>query len=136
MSDHQANGLMENAVKNAVKTVQGQFRVWKVALECRVGRRIDEEHLVVPWLAMYAASVINRGRMDQEGFAALRRWNSRELNKPAAEFSECVPDGPAGWRNKFDARWVDGVWLGWLGKKEWRVDRRNTRGSRGGERLS
>ncbi len=35
VGDHQANGLVENAVKN----VQGQFRVMKDALESRHGRR-------------------------------------------------------------------------------------------------
>ena len=38
--DHQANGLVENVVKN----VQGQFRVIKDALESRRKRRIDGEH--------------------------------------------------------------------------------------------
>ncbi len=58
VGDHQANGLVENAVKN----VQGQFRVIKDALESRGGRRIDGEHPAVPWMVMQAASVINRGR--------------------------------------------------------------------------
>ena len=40
VGDHQANGLAENAIKN----VQGQFRVIKDALESRHGRRIDGEH--------------------------------------------------------------------------------------------
>ncbi len=38
VNDHQANGLVENAVKNA----QGQFR-GKDALESRIGRRIERD---------------------------------------------------------------------------------------------
>jgi hypothetical protein len=37
VGDHQANGVAENAVKN----VQGQFRVLKDALESRINKRIE-----------------------------------------------------------------------------------------------
>ncbi len=47
VGDHQAHGLEENAVKN----IQGQFRVIKDALESRHGGRVDGEHPVVPWRA-------------------------------------------------------------------------------------
>ena len=63
VNDHQADGLVENAVKNA----QGQLRVLKDALESRIGRRTDGDRPIVPWLAMYAASVIKRRRKDHEG---------------------------------------------------------------------
>ena len=86
VADHQANGLVENAVKN----VQGQFRVIKDALESRHGRRVDGEHPVVPWMVMHAASVVNRSRKDDEGFSAYRRWKGREFTKPVAEFGKCV----------------------------------------------
>ncbi len=45
VSDRQANGLAEGAVKN----VQGQVRVLKDVLEGRIGRRTDGDHPVVPW---------------------------------------------------------------------------------------
>ena len=80
VGDHQANGLAENAINN----VQGQFRVIKDALESRHGRRIGEEHQVVPWMVMHAASVVNRSRKDDEGFSAYRRWKGREFTKPVA----------------------------------------------------
>ncbi len=69
VGDHQANGLAENAAKN----VQGQIRVIKDALESRCGRRVDGESQVAPWTVMQAASVVNRGRDDNEGFSAYRR---------------------------------------------------------------
>ncbi len=85
----------------------------KDALESSVGRRIDEEHPIVPWLVMYAASVINRGRKTHEGFTAFRRWGRGFIN-PVAEFGECMRYAPvftAG-MSKLDVSWVDGVWLG------------------------
>ena len=110
VADHQANGLVENAVKN----VQGQFRVIKDALESRRGRRVDGEHPVIPWMVMHAASVVNRSRKDDEGFSAYRKWKGREFTKPVAEFGECVLYAPAAsaGKDKFDARWKEGVWLG------------------------
>ncbi len=71
--EHQANGLAENAVK----IVQGQFRVIKDALESSHGRRLDGEHQAVPWMVTRAASVVNRGRKDDVGFSAYRRWKGR-----------------------------------------------------------
>ena len=86
VGDHQANG----AIENAVKQVQGQFRVLKDALESHYGKRFVEDDIVIPWLIMHAASVINRTRKDQEGFTAYRRWKGRNFSRPVAEFGECV----------------------------------------------
>ncbi len=58
--------------------------------------------------------MINRGRKDHEGCTACTRWKGREFTKPTAEFGERVCYAPAfsAGSNKFDVRWVDGVWLG------------------------
>ncbi len=62
----------------------------KGALGSRHRRRIEGEHSAALWMVMHAASVINRGRKDDEGFTAYRRWTGREFAKPVAEFGECV----------------------------------------------
>ena len=100
--DHQEIRLAENAVKNA----DCQFRVIKEALESGRGRRARGEHQVVFWIVMHAASVVNQGRHDEEGFSAHRRWRGRWFAKPVAEVGECAlyPAMSAG-RDKFDARW-------------------------------
>ena len=110
VGDHQANGAAENAVKN----IQGQFRALKDALETRLGGRIQGDHVAVPWLIMHASSVICRRRVDKEGFTPYRRWRGRPFNRPVAEFGENIwylPANSAG-KNKFEARWHEGVWLG------------------------
>ncbi len=58
--------------------------------------------------------MINKGRKDDEGFMPHRRWKWKEFTKPAAELGECVMYLPAvsAGKNKFDVRWMDGVWLG------------------------
>jgi hypothetical protein len=110
VGDHAANGSVENAVKN----IQGQFRVLKDALESRLGVRIQGDHVVVPWLVMHAGSVICRRRVDNEGMTPYRRWRGRPFNRPVAEFGECIwylPANTAG-INKYEVRWQEGVWLG------------------------
>ncbi len=63
VGDRQADGLSENAVKNA----QGQVRVLKDVLESRINKRVDGEHQIVPRMVMRAAMVSNNGRKDDEG---------------------------------------------------------------------
>ncbi len=50
LGDRQANGAVENAVKNA----HGQFRVAQDALEIKLDRRLDGEHPAVPRVVMQA----------------------------------------------------------------------------------
>ncbi len=65
-------------------------------------------------MVIHAATVINKGREDDDGFTAHRRWKGRELTRPVADFGECVMCLPAAsvGKNKFDVRWEDGAWLG------------------------
>ncbi len=83
---HHAKSVAEKAVKNA----QGQFRVLKNALESRINRRVEGEYQAAPWMVMFVATVINKGRKDDEEFTPHRRWRGKELSRPVAEFGECV----------------------------------------------
>ncbi len=87
VGDHQAIWLEESAIEN----VQGQFRVIKDVLGSRRRRRVEGDHPAVVWMMTHAASVVHRGRKDDEGFTAYRRWKGREFTKPVAEFGECMP---------------------------------------------
>ncbi len=70
---------------------------------------MDGDHPIVPWLVMYAASVINRGREDHEGFNPLRRWKGREFSRPVAELGECGHYSPAlqGKTSSTSGRWME-----------------------------
>ncbi len=70
VGDHQADGVAENAVKN----VQGQVR----ALESRINKRVEGDHQAVPWRVMHVATVISKGRKDDEGFRPHRRSRQKE----------------------------------------------------------
>ncbi len=54
VGDHQTSGVAENAVKN----VQGQFRMLQDALESRINERVESDHQAVPWMVMHAATLI------------------------------------------------------------------------------
>ncbi len=98
----------------AVKNAQGQLRVFKDALESRINNRVQGDHQAVPWIVTLAATVINKGRKEDEGFTAHWRWKVREFARPVVESGEsviCLPAASVG-RNKFDVRWEDGVWPG------------------------
>jgi hypothetical protein len=88
VEDPRASGLAKNAVKNA----QGQLRVISDALESRRGRRVDGEHQAVPWMVMHAAPMVNRGRKDDDGFSAHRRWRVAESGEGAL----CAPATSSG----------------------------------------
>ena len=83
-------------------------------VENRGKRTVSGEHPAAPWMVMHAVSVINRGRKDEEGFSACRRWRGRDLKKPAAEFGERVLRAPvmSASTDKFDVGWMDGLRLG------------------------
>ncbi len=83
-------------------------------MDSRIKGRVEGDHQAVPWMVAHAATVINKGREDDEGFTACRRWKVREFTRPAADFGESVMRLPAAsvGKNKFDVRWEDGVWLG------------------------
>ncbi len=101
----------------------------KDAPESRVGGRIDGEYPIARWLVTYAASAINSGRKDHEGFTALRRWRGRELNKPVAEFGERAHYAPAFSAEKISLTRDGSMVFGWDQVGEQGVDHRNTRRS-------
>ena len=58
VAEHQSNGVAEKAVK----TVQGQVRTLKLALEARVSEKVAETSDVVPWMIRHAAMLLNIGQ--------------------------------------------------------------------------
>ena len=69
--DSQANGDVERASR----TARGQVRAMKSALGSNYQTEFGERHALVPWLASYASSVINKFTIDAGG-----GWNgAREM---------------------------------------------------------
>ena len=110
VGDHAGNGVAESSIRQ----VQGQFRAMKSALEEKYKSKINGEHQCIPWLMAHAAATINRGRRDESGMTASRRWKGRDFNRFIAEFGENVMYLKAGsvGKEKFGCRWERGIYLG------------------------
>lgn len=97
--DHQERRSTQNAIKN----LQGQFRV----LESMLGGRIVEDHIVVLLSVLHAGSVISRRRIDKSGLTPYRLWKGRPFTRSVAEFGESIwhlSSCSAG-RSEVDVRW-------------------------------
>ena len=86
MGDSQANGDVERAIR----TVQGQVRTMKSALDVNYKTEFWENHALIPWLVSYASSIINKFTIDTGGKTAHERCRGRKFNRHLPEFGECV----------------------------------------------
>ena len=58
-----SNGVIERAIQG----IKGQRRTLKLVVESRIGVGILSDHDVVPWMIEYAATVINKGLVSEDG---------------------------------------------------------------------
>ena len=111
VGDSKANGEIERAVR----TIQGQARTLKSAIDANYKTEFGENHVIVAWLVMYASSLINKFTVDTDGKTSHERCRGRKFTKTLPEFGECVMylKTPAHkGREKLEARWESGVYLG------------------------
>ena len=110
VGESQSNGRVERAVR----TVKGQIRTMKEAVDSRFQDRIAGHHPVLSWLPRHAAASIVRYNIGKDGRTAHERWKGKKFKREVAEFGECVwylkprSRGATG----VMGRWSDGVWLG------------------------
>ena len=84
--DSQANGDVERAIR----TVKGQIRILKGALDGNYKTEFGENRAVMPWLIAYSSSPINKFTVDTAGNTAHDRCRGRKFAKVLPEFGECV----------------------------------------------
>ena len=82
--DHQANGLVENAIRE----VKRQIRVLRSALEEKVGRVLPDEDPMLAWLPRQAADLLNRYKKGADGRTPEVRRSGKQWRKPAIAFGE------------------------------------------------
>ena len=111
VNEHEANGTIERAVS----TVSGFVRTLKVALERSYGK-IDQKHVIVPWLIEYAGTVATLFEVGADGRTAYQRQRGKRYNQPLAPFGECVHylplDRERGKKAKLQPKWKHGIFLG------------------------
>ena len=102
VGEHSANGEVENAIKR----VQGQARTMKDALEARYKRKLDQSSNCATWLVGYAADVIKRYKVGDDGKTPWERVKGKKFKTPLVEFGEGVryvrPESVG--KNKWDVR--------------------------------
>ena len=111
MGDSRANGEVERAIK----TVQGQVRALKSALDEHYKTGYHENHVLLPWLIAYASSLINKFTIGDDGKTAHERARGRKFSKALPELGECVFYAkylPKKKYDKLEAQWESGVYLG------------------------
>lgn len=77
VKDHQENGTIEQAVQR----LKGQFKVLRMALESRIGRKIRESEDVIPWLIHHARVVVNKYQVGKDGKTAYERLVERKCTR-------------------------------------------------------
>ena len=86
VAERKSNGVAERTVK----TVQGQVRTMKLALEARISEKVVETSDLIPWLIRHAAMLVNTGRRGGDGRTAWERVKGRKFNREAPGFRERI----------------------------------------------
>ena len=73
-----------------MKRVQGQLRTLKLALEKRIKKRMNSEHMAFAWLIEWAATILHRFAKGASGQTPYRIITGMETRRPIAEFGERV----------------------------------------------
>ena len=82
----QSNGPCEKAVQD----VTGQLRTLKIALEQRVGIKVNEDLPVMEWLLEHSSFLLNKFSVGKDGMTAHERATGRRWKRPILEFGESV----------------------------------------------
>ena len=105
-----SNGVAERAVKE----IEGQLRVMKLALEDRIGKEIDAEACVLTFAAEYASYLINRLLLGKDGKTAGERSKGKSATVLGLEFGEKVlyKKKAKAKMEKINSRWEYGIFVG------------------------
>ena len=110
VGEHASNGVVERAVQ----AIQGQARTFKLALEARIGKKLEESSVVLPWLVRHSAMTLNIGQRGEDGRSAWERVKGKCFNREVPEFGEkelyLKPESLG--VNKLDSRWEPGHFMG------------------------
>ena len=77
VGDSQSNGRAERAVR----TMKGQFRTMKEALDSRYKDRIPASHAVLSWMPRHSAASVTRYQVGKDGKTAYERLNERSSKR-------------------------------------------------------
>ena len=109
VGDSQGNGAAEQAVGQ----MQGLSRTLLSALECRLGKKLEVNSVVIPWLVRHAGTVQCLGARGRDGRTPWERAKNRHWHIDMPEFGERV-SFKVHTSGKLQVRWQDGIFLGMI----------------------
>ena len=96
--------------------MRDQARVLKIQLQVRVGRDVEPDEPIMPWLIRWAAMSVSRFRVGKDGKTPYERQKGRKCNLGVVPFGETVlfrdPSVARDRHQALEERWIRGVWLG------------------------
>ena len=111
VGDHQANGEIENAIKELEK----QIRVLKLALEQKMQLVLQDDHPLMSWIPQHAGFLLSRFQVAANGKTAYERLKGKAYRRELVDFGERVlfmPVVHGGRMNKLETKWSHGRFCG------------------------
>ena len=102
-------------IEPGVKTVEGQIRVLKSAIDEHYNMSIPGNHPIMSWLVIHASTLITNYGIGRDGQTPYKLLTGRDSTRCMFEFGECIQYKPLGLdkhRYKLEPQLFDGIWLG------------------------
>lgn len=113
----QSSGVIERAARSVV----GQRRVLRGALEGKISARMVANHPVMEWMAEYPSTVLKRYQVARDGKTPLERCKGKKGRSPGLEFGEAISwkrETGGGHVGKLASLWSEVISLGIKGAVE------------------
>ena len=90
------------------------MRTHKLALESRLGEKLDVQEVIMTWLIENSADILNKCQVGRDGKTPYERLKCKRHSGEFLEFGSRIlhriPAKPQG--GLLAPRWLDGLWLG------------------------
>ena len=107
--EHQSNGQVEEAGR----TIRDHARVLKIHIQSKIGRELDVDEPIMPWLLRWAAMSISRFQKGADGKTPYERQRGRKCDIPVVPFGETVryrkPEVARDSHQALEERWGKGI---------------------------
>ena len=110
--ESQSNGRVERCIRS----IGGQIRTLKDALEFKIKTIIPATHPIMAWIVQWAAFTHNKCQVGRDGATPYERLKKKKFTRPIVQFGEKVLykeiRESANKKEKLDVMWLRGVWIG------------------------
>ena len=105
-----SNGVVERGVQE----IEGQIRILLLGFESRLGRRVDSRERIIGFMPEYAAYLLNRLHVGEDGKVPYERMKGKKPTILGLEFGEMLlyKCKKGAKKECLNARWEKGVFVG------------------------